>query len=165
MFRNLSKRLFITLSIPSLLSLTIVLLPPFSIQGQKLSDEELYMNVWHITNVSLDSNTIFNQDTLILRQALRSGHKYYYDSITISPYDVWNISFGEYHDLTIYAVQRPPTGVIINHSEYYTEMYPCLNTVWTKNRKEINLKIGIQNPVKYYINQYSNLELTLIKKE
>ena len=165
MFRNSNKRLFTTMSISSLLLLTIVLLPSFSIQAQKLSDKELYMNVWYITNVSLDSNTIFNQDTLILRQALRSGHKYYYDSTSISPYDVWNISFGEYHDLTIYSVQRPPTGVIINRSEYYTEMYPCLNTVWTRNRKEINLKIGIQNPVKYYIYQYSNLELILIKIE
>lgn len=163
MFGNSSKRLFTTMSISSVLFLTIVL-QSFSIQAQKLADEDLYMNVWHITNVSLDSNTIFNQDTLILRQALRSGHKYYYDSTTISPYDVWNISFGEYHDLTIYSVQRPPTG-IINHSEYHTELYPCLNKVWKRNRKEIILKIGIQTPVKYYIDQYSYLELILVKIE
>lgn len=133
--------------------------------AQKLSDEELYTNAWHITNVSLDSSTIFYQDTLILRQALRSGHKYYYDSTIISTYDVWHISFGEYHDLTIYAVQRPPTAIITNRSDYYTEMYPCLNTVWTRNRKEISLKIGRETPVKYKIDQYAHLELILVKTE
>ncbi len=152
------------MSISSVLLLTVVL-QSFSIQAQKLTDEDLYKNVWHITNVSLDSNTIFNQDTLILRMALRSGHTHYSDSITISLYDTWNIGFGEYHDLTIYSVQRPPTGITINRSEYYIEMYPCLNTVWTRNRKEIIFKLGNQSPEKYLIDQYSNLELILVKIE
>ncbi|TSJ41164.1 hypothetical protein [Fluviicola chungangensis] len=153
------------LPIPYLLFLMIVLLQSASTQAQKISDEEIYFNVWHITNISLDSNTIINMDTLILRQALRSGHTHYPDSTTISPYDTWNISFGEYHDLTIYSVQRPPTGIGINRSEYYTEMYSCLNTVWSRNHKEIIFKIGTQPPVKYFIDQYSHLELILVKLE
>lgn len=151
--------------ISTLICLTIVLLQSFSAEAQKISDEEIYMNVWHITNLGSDSNTIINQDTLILRQALRSGHTHYPDSATISSYDTWNVSFGEYHDLTIYAVQRPPTGITHNRSEYYTEMYPCLNAVWTRNRKEIILKIGTQPPIKYFIHQYSQLELILVKIE
>ena len=153
------------MSVSSFLFLATSLLPSISAQAQKISDEEIYFNVWHITNVSLDSNTIINMDTLILRQALRSGHTHYPDSTTISPYETWNISFGEYHDLTIYSVQRPPSGITFNRSEYYTEMYPCLNRVWTRNRKDIIFKLGRQDPVKYKIDKYSHLELTLVKIE
>jgi hypothetical protein len=164
-FGHPNKQLFSATSIASLLLHSIILLTSFSVPAQKLTDEELHMNNWHITNVSLDSNTIFNQDTLILRMALRSGHTHYLDSTTISLYDTWIISFGEYHDLTIYSVQRPTTGIPYNRSEYYTKMYPFQNTVWTRNCKEIILKTGIQTQVKYYIDQYSHLELTLVKIE
>ena len=165
MFKNSNKRHYSAILITSLLLHTIIILTSFSSQAQKLTDEELHMNNWHITNVSLDSNTIFYQDTLILKMALRSGHTHYPDSTTISLYDAWIIRFGEYHDLTIYSIQRPPTGITINRSEYYTEMYPCLNAVWTRNRKEIIFKLGNQPPVKYLIDQYSNLELILVKIE
>ncbi len=162
---NSSKRQDIKFPIPYLLTLMIVLLQSASTQAQKISDEEIYFNVWHITNVSLDSNTIINKDTLILRQALRSGATHYPDSTTISPYDTWNIQFGEYHDFTIFSIQRPPTGIGYKPSDYYTEMYPCLNTVWSRNRKEIIFNIGTQSPVKYFIHQYSQLELILVKLE
>lgn len=152
------------MSISSLLLITIIILPFSSVQAQKLSDDELYSSVWVIKNISLDSTTIFNQDTLILRQTFMSGKKYYYADTTISQYDFWKIRFGEYHDVTIYSVQCPPAG-IIKHSDYYTEMYPCLNTVWSRNRKEISLKIGNQFPVTYNIYQFLNHELILVKIE
>lgn len=53
-----------------LLALLMVLLQSTTPHAQKISDEEIYFNLWHITNVSLDSSTIINKDTLILRQAL-----------------------------------------------------------------------------------------------
>lgn len=48
----------------------MVLLQTATPHAQKISDKEIYFNLWHITNVSLDSSTIINKDTLILRQAL-----------------------------------------------------------------------------------------------
>ncbi len=151
------------MKIPSLLTLPIILFTSFSLQAQKISNKALYMNIWHITNVNIDSNTIFNQDTLTLRQGLRSGDKYYYDSTTISPYDTWKIYFGENRELAIYSLQVPPPRKIINRKKYYTQMFPSLNIIWSKKRKTIRIKIDDELLVKYKIHQYSNLELILIK--
>ncbi|MCH2228758.1 MAG: hypothetical protein MK105_00335 [Crocinitomicaceae bacterium] len=151
------------MKIPSLLTLPIILFTSFSLQAQKITNKVLYMNIWHITNVNIDSNTIFNQDTLTLRQGLRSGDKYYYDSTNIAPYDTWKIYFGENHELAIYSLQIPAPGKIINRRKYYTQMFPSLNIIWSKKRKTIRIKIDDELLVKYKIYQYSHLELILVK--
>jgi len=57
-----------------LLALMMVLLQTATPHAQKISDKEICFNLWHITNVSLDSSTIINKDALFLRQALGTSH-------------------------------------------------------------------------------------------
>jgi hypothetical protein len=52
----------------------MVLLQTATPHAQKISDKEICFNLWHITNVSLDSSTIINKDALFLRQALGTSH-------------------------------------------------------------------------------------------
>lgn len=152
---------------PSLLQLVFILSFSFSTQAQQLSEEYLQMNAWYLTNLDLDSTNILNQDTLILRQALRSGHRYYYDSTAISSFDVWNVRFGEDHALTLFSVQRPENRMgIVKRSDYhYTEMYPDPKPVWSKLGKKISLKIGDEPKVTYKIDTFERLELVLVRME
>lgn len=150
-----------------LLLLVFILSVSFSTQAQQLSEEYLQMNAWYLTKPSLDSTNILNQDTLILRQALRSGHRYYYDSTAISSFDVWNVRFGEDHALTLFSVQRPENRMgIVKRSDYhYTEMYPDPKPVWSKRGKKISLKIGDEPKVTFKIDTFERLELILVRME
>jgi len=151
----------------SLLLPIFILSVSFSTQAQKLSEEYLQINAWYLTKPSLDSTNILNQDTLILRQVLRSGHRYYYDSTAISSFDVWNVRFGEDHALKLFSVQRPKNRMgIVKRSDYhYTEMYPDPKPVWSKRGKKISLKIGDEPKITFKIETFEHLELVLVRME
>lgn len=145
------------------LAFAFALLFSITARAQRIADYELYSSNWMIVNTSIDSSTIFNQDTLILRQTFIARKQYYQDT-SASQYGVWRIHFGEFNDLSIFRVERPPSGVPHRANQYTTHMFPCVNQVWRRKRKELIMRIGFRIHAVYKIVQFSDHELVLVKQ-